>query len=149
MAKDKDKGKKKAAAVDDFVMPSDAPAGGGWALSTDENDGKLFLVTPLRKQEVATERYGDKEVIVADVVEIDEDTPADSELHEDVFIFGAWLQGTLRSYIGKRRMLVRLVKTPDSSSGRGYVWKFEDGDEDDVAAARAYLASLDPFTVSQ
>jgi hypothetical protein len=39
----------------------------------------------------------------------------------------------------------RLDKAADKKSGRGYVWKLEDADDDDIAVAREYLASLDPF----
>lgn len=139
----KDKGKKNN---DDFAKPSEAPAGGdGWKLADDDNDGELFLITPLRKETVATAEYGDKEVIVADVVHINTKKPAKSEEHEEVFVFGAWLQGAIRHAIGERRVLGRLDKAADKKSGRGYVWKLEDADEDDIAAAREYLASLDPF----
>ncbi|UYL87160.1 hypothetical protein QEH40_gp39 [Microbacterium phage OscarSo] len=146
----KDKSKKSTIADDDFARPSDAPAGGdGWKLADDDNDGKLFLITPLRTTTVTTEKYGEKEVIVADVVALNEKKPGKSEEHEEVYVFGAWLQGSLRGYIGERRVLCRLVKEDDKSSGRGYVWKFEDGDADDIAVAREYLASLDPFATKK
>lgn len=148
MAKDKGKKSKagKATASDEFAKPSEAPAGGdGWKFADDDNDGALFLITPLRKDTVNTEDYGEKEVIVADVVKLNEKKPEKSEEHEEVFIFGAWVQGALRAYIGERRVLGRLDKAADKKSGRGYVWKLEDADDDDVEVARAYLASLDPF----
>jgi hypothetical protein len=151
MAKDKGTKKSKGIGDDDFAKPSEAPVGDNWSLTdgenqgSGENDGELFLITPLRKETVATKEYGDKEVIVADVVHLNEKKPAKSEEHEEVFIFGGWLQGALRAYIGERRVLGRLDKTPDKKSGRGYVWKFEDADDDDIAVARAYLESVDPF----
>jgi hypothetical protein len=148
----KDKSTKKSKGDSEFAKPSEAPAGGdNWSLTDGDkpksgsNDGELFLVTPLRKETVTTEDYGDKQVIVADVVHLNEKKPAKSVEHEEVFIFGAWLQGALRSYIGERRVLGRLDKTPDKKSGRGYVWKFEDADDNDIAVARAYLESVDPF----
>lgn len=142
MAKDKSK----KSNDDDFAKPSEAPAGGdGWKLADDDNDGELFLITPLRKESVTTAEYGEKEVIVADVVHINTKKPAKSEEHEEVFVFGAWLQGAIRHAIGERRVLGRLDKASDKKSGRGYVWKLEDADDDDIAAAREYLASLDPF----
>lgn len=142
MAKDKST---KSAASDEFAKPSEATGGGdGWTFADDDNDGELFLITPLRKQMVNTE-YGEKEVIVADIVHLNEKKPGKSEEHEEVFVFGAWLQGSLRSYIGDQRVLGRLDKAKDKTSGRGYVWKLEDADDDDIAVARAYLASIDPF----
>lgn len=142
----KDKSKKSGPASDDFAKPSEAPAGGdGWKFADDDNDGDLFLITPLRKEMVNTAEYGEKEVIVADIVKINEKKPAKSEEHEEVFIFGAWLQGAVRAFIGERRVLGRLDKAADKKSGRGYVWKLEDADDDDIELAREYLASLDPF----
>jgi hypothetical protein len=133
---------------DEFAKPSEAPVGDQWSLTdgdeqgSGENDGELFLLTPLRKENVETKSYGTKEVIVADVVHLNESKPAKSVEHEGVYIFGAWLQGSLRGFIGERKVLGRLVKTPDKKSGRGYVWKFEDADSDDIAVARAYLESV-------
>ena len=143
----KGKGKKPTMSNDDdFAKPSEAPAGGdGWKFASDDNDGELFLITPLRKETVNTTEYGEKEVIVADVVHLDEKKPAKSEEHEEVFVFGAWLQGAMRAFIGERRVLGRLDKAADKKSGRGYVWKLEDADDDDITVAREYLASLDPF----
>lgn len=151
----KDKGKKKTEKTstkgggDGFARPSDAKGGGGWSLADDANVGSLLCMTPLRKETVKTEKYGDKEVIVADVVVINEKKPEKSVEHEEVFVFGAWLQGSLREHIGTdQRVLGRLVKSTegkDADSGKGYVWKFEDADDDDVDKAREYFASLNPF----
>jgi hypothetical protein len=151
----KDKGKKKDEKVtskkggDGFAKPSEAKGGGGWKLADDSNVGLLLCMTPLRKEKVTTEDYGEKDVIVADIVVIDEKKPAKSEEHEEVFVFGAWLQGSLREHIGTdQRVLGRLVKSTegkDGKSGKGYVWKFEDADDDDVDKAREYYASLNPF----
>lgn len=145
MAKDKSKKSGKGFADDSFGKPSDAPAGDSWNLADDDNVGKLLLITPLRLQDVTTNSYGDKEVVVADVVVIDEKKPAKSEEHEEVFVFGGWLKGALKGYIGERRVVARLRQEKDKSAGRGYVWKFEDGSEKDIAKVREYLASLDPF----
>lgn len=151
----KDKGKKKAdKATDDgeFAKPSEAPAGDSWSLTDGDkpksgsNDGDLFLITPLRKETVKTKDYGEKECIVADVVHLNEKKPAKSVEHEDVYIFGGWLMGAIRSSIDTgKQVLGRLDKAADSSAGRGYVWKLEDADEDDIEVARAYLKSTDPF----
>lgn len=153
----KDKGKKKDKTSDDgFAKPSEAPAGGGgWSLTdgdepkSGKNDGKLFLITPLRSEHHAdthSKKPGEtKEHIVADIVELNEKKPAKSVEHEEVWIFGGWLMGATRAYIGERRVLGRLDKTPDAKSATGYVWKFADADPDDEAVAREYLASLDPF----
>lgn len=153
MAKDKGKAKDKKTASkggDGFAKPSEAKGGGGWKLADDANVGALLCMTPLRKETVNTEDYGAKEVIVADIIVIDEKHPEKSELHEEVYVFGAWLQGSLREHIGTdQRVLGRLVKSTegkDGKTGKGYVWKFEDADEvKDVDKARAYFESLNPF----
>jgi len=149
----KDKGKKDKAAKssggDGFKKPSEAKGGGGWKLADDANVGKLLVMTPLREEEVNTEDYGTKKVIVADIVVLNEKKPEKSEEHKEVFVFGAWLMGSLREYIGTdERVLGRLVKSTegkDGKTGKGYVWKFADADDDDVDTARAYYASLNPF----
>jgi hypothetical protein len=147
----KDKSKKKGPTSDEFGKPSEAPAGGdGFKLTTDENVGKLFLITPLRAEEKpafgkAGEKGERQEVIIADVVAINEKNPAKSEEHEDVWVFGGWLKGALRGFIGERRVVCRLVQAKDKQSATGYVWKFEDGTEKDIEKVREYLASLDPF----
>lgn len=153
MAKDK----KTTKASSKFAKPSEAPAGGGgWSLTdgdgdarSGENDGKLFIITPLREEEHAdtfSKAAGaTKPHIVADVVELNEKKPEKSVEHEDVWIFSGWVLGAIRSSIGGAMVLGRLVKAKDKSSATGYVWKLEDGDEDDVAVAEAYLDSLSPF----
>lgn len=141
----KEKGKK-AETKSRFAKPSEAPAAGeGWKLEDDENDGELFLITPLREIEVETKKYGDKKVIVADIVKINTKKPEKSEEHEEVYVWAAWVQGAIRSSIGDQQVLGRLDQEADKSAGKGYVWKLQDADDDDIEAAEAYLASLSPF----
>lgn len=135
---------KGSTADDDFAKPSEAPAGGdGWSM-TDEAEGKLLLITPLKQDEVETKDFGTKPVIVCDVVVIDEKKPAKSEVHTDVFVFGGYLRGALRGFIGERRVLARLVQGTKKERGN-YPWLFEDATEKEMAIAREYLASVDPF----
>lgn len=137
-----------------FAKPSEASGGDSWSLTdgdeakSGKNDGELMLITPLRKETVATQSYGDKEVVVADVVHLNRKKPEKSEEHENVYVWGAWLQGSLRSYIGNAQVLGTVAKVADSSSGKGYVWKLEDADNADINVAEAYLASLSPFKAS-
>lgn len=149
----KDKSKKSTAASDDFAKPSDAPAGGdGWKITDDANRGKLMIITPLREKDVedtfSKEPGATKSVIVADVVVVNEKKPEKSEEHTDVYIFSGYLKGALRGYIGERRVLGRLTNTEDTSKkqDRGnYYWELSDATEKELAIAKAYLASLDPF----
>lgn len=141
-----------------FAKPSEASGGDSWSLTdgdeakSGKNDGELMLITPLREAEVE-DKYSKtpgatKKVIVADVVHLNRKKPEKSEEHEDVYVWGAWLQGSLRSYIGKEMVLGTVAKTADSKSGTGYVWKLEDADNADIDVAEAYLASLSPFKAS-
>lgn len=146
MAKDKSK----KAGGDEFAKPSEAPAGGdGFTLTSDENRGKLLLITPLRTERIedkfSKEPGATKEIIVADVVVLNEKKPEKSEEHEEVYVFSGYLKGALRGYIGERRVLGRLTNTEDTSKKKdrgNYYWELEDADADDVAVARAYLEAL-------
>lgn len=143
----KDKSKKTATATDEFAKPSEAPAGGdGWALASDDNLGKLFLITPLRITEI-DDKYKpgeQKEVIVADVVELNEKKSEKSEEHEDVYVFQGYLKGALRGFVGERKVLGRLIQGDTKDRGN-YPWMLEDAKPKDVEVALAYQASIDPF----
>lgn len=152
MAKDKGKKAGKAAAEgkalkgavsDDFAKPSEAPSGEGWNF-TEEAEGRLVLLTPLREDKVDTS-FGEKPIIVADVVVIDEKKPAKSEVHDDVYVFGGYLRGALRGFIGERRVLGRLVKGEPKKKGENAPWLLEDATDAEVELAKAYLATVDPF----
>lgn len=154
MAKDKGKKAQKSTSTDDtFGRPSDAPSGGdGWQLTSDDNRGKLMIFTPLRQTEVddkfSKEPGATKSVVVADVVVLNEKKPEKSEEHTDVFVFSGYLKGALRGYIGERKVLGRLQNTEDTTGEKdrgNYYWVLEDADADEVAIAKAYLDSLDPF----
>jgi hypothetical protein len=139
--------KGKGGGGDDFARPSDAPASGGdgWRFESDDNVGELFLITPLRVDSVTTEKYGDAEVIVCDVVHLNEKKPEKSEEHEEVFVFGGWTKGSLRGYVGDRKVLARLGQDAAKSKSKTPAWVLEDADADDIEVAKAYLAAADPF----
>jgi len=151
----KDKGKKKSSAPEGFAKPSEAKGGGdSWSLTdgddpkSGQNDGRLFILTPLREESVDVTRGKKTEsvkVIVADVVMIDEKKPGKSEAHDEVYVWGKWVQGAIRSSIGIERVLGRLEKEDDSASAVGYVWKLTDATKKEEALAMEYFASLDPF----
>lgn len=129
---------------DGFAKPSEAPSGGdGWNL-TEEAEGRLIIFTPLREIEVDTSDYGRKPVIVADVVVLNEKKPEKSEPHAEVYVWGGYLRGALRSSIGQARVLGRLVRGTKKERGN-YPWLLEDATDDETELARKYLASVDPF----
>lgn len=143
-AETKKGGASKKGGGDDFGKPSEAPAGEGWNL-TEEAEGELLLVTPLREDEVNTS-WGDKKIIVAEVVVLNEKKPEKSELHEDVYVFGGYLRGALRGFIGEKRVVGRLVKGEPKKKGENAPWLLEDATEAELDVARAYLASIDPLS---
>lgn len=131
---------------DDFAKPSEAPSSGeSFKLESEENVGKLFLISPLREQDFTSDLYGTSQIIVADVVELDEKKPEKSVEHTEVYIFGGWTKGALRGYVGTRRVLARLAQDQSKSKSKNPAWVLEDADADDVQVARDYLASVDPF----
>lgn len=153
MAKDKSKKKDKAAkggSSDElFAAPSQAKGGGedSWNFEDDVNIGKLFLITPYREDE-HDDKFNagqKKKHIVADIVELDEKKPAKSELHSDAWVFGGWTRGSLRSFIGERKVLGRLQRDPSKARGNNIPWVLVDATSDDIEVAKAYLASIDPF----
>ena len=147
MAKDKSKKAEKAkGGNDEFAQPSEAPAtGDGWRFETEDNVGELFLITPLRVDSVTTEKYGESEVIVCDIVHLNEKKPEKSEEHENVYAFGAWVRGSLRGFAGERKVVARLEQDASKSKSKSPAWVLEDATADDIKIARAYLDSLDPF----
>ena len=122
---------------DDFAKP--------FKLEDVANVGELFIITPLREDVVKTEKYGDADVVVCDVVQINEKKPEKSEEHTNVYAFGGWVRGGLRGYIGERKVLARLGQDASKSKSDKPAWVLEDADADDVELAKRYLASVDPF----
>lgn len=144
------KGDKGTKGTDDFAKPSDAPAtgGDGYKFEHEDNIGNLYLITPLRSERVIGFENKETEVVVCDVVELNEKKPAKSELHEEVYVFGGWTKGSLRGYIGERKVLARLGTDKSKGRGNNAAWVFEDADDDDIEVAKDYLANVDPFKQS-
>lgn len=123
-----------------FVKPSDAPEQDGWKFSVEENIGMLFVIEPKEEIEVETD-WGDKKVIVSDITEIDFDNAEDSETHEDVYVFPAWIQGDIRHAMPDGMVLGRLAQDADKGQGKNAAWVLEDPDEEDIEVATAWLNS--------
>lgn len=122
-----------------FLKPSDAPAQEGWKLSVEENIGSLFVFEPKGEKEVDTD-HGLKTVVVADVTEIDLDDVSESETHEDVYVFPAWIKGDIRHAIAEGGMVLgRLAQDPDKGKGKNAAWVLTEPDEEDAEAAEAWL----------
>lgn len=154
MAKDKSKKDKgeKATKSGGFAKPSEAPSGGdGFNLQHEDNIGKLMIFTPLREKEVddkfSKTAGATKTIIVANVVVVDTKKPEKSEEHEDVYVYGGYVIGSLRPSIGKAMVLGRLRRDKKNKvlGSTNEPWYLEDADADDEKAANDYIASLSPF----
>lgn len=154
VAKDKSKTKDKAdkpgkgggKLAGGFANPSEAPAGSsdGWKAEHVDNIGKLFLITPLREEELETD-YGRKPAVFADVVVVNVKNPAKSEAYENVAFWGGWTRGSLRGFIGERRVLAVLEQGEPRKKSESAPWILADANAKQVEAATAYLDSLDPL----
>ena len=128
--------------MSDFIIPSEAPASDGWKFSTDENIGGLFILWPKEEAEMENTFQPGKmsQYIVADVAEVDLENAEDSEFHEDVWVFPAWIRGALRSSIADGGMVLgRLGQDASKGKGKNVAWVLEDPDAEDIEAAQAYL----------
>lgn len=123
-----------------FINPSEAPASDGWKFSVEENIGGLFVIEPKEEGEIENQ-YGPgmSEYIEADITEIDLDNPSDSETHEDVWIFPAWIKGAIRHAIPEGMVLGRLAQDAEKGRGNNAAWVLEDPDEEDIEAATEWL----------
>jgi hypothetical protein len=65
-----------------------------------------------------------------------------------VYIFGGYLRGSLRDYVGKQMVAARLVQGETKVKGN-YPWLFEDANDAEEALCQAYLDSVKPFGKSK
>lgn len=135
-----------------FMKPSEAPAGGdGWKFSVEENIGALFVIEPLEELEIEDKfKPGQmRKVINSNITEIDlEDPENDSETHEEVWVFPAWIMGAIRSSIGGGMVLGRLEQDSEKGQGKNAAWVIEDPDEEDQEAALKWLNSRNKAKLS-
>lgn len=152
----KDKSKKKDTS-EEFAKPSEATSGGEGFKITDAKN-RLVLIKPLREEEKkafgkAGENGEKSPVIIADIVVLTDKKGKplkEAEEHEDVWIFQRFIQGSIREHIGERLVLGTVRNTEDTTKARsssgGYYWELEDAGDDEYEIAKAYRASLDPFS---
>jgi len=118
----------------------------------DQKD-RLLLVTPREKITKKTKYKDAQDVVVADYVVLD--GPEAGSTYEGVNVFNAPLVGTLEKRIGREKpQLLARLGTRENTKGEKPVWVFMAVSEDDVKAARKYLADQaekakaeDPFAV--
>lgn len=122
-------------------------AGSGSGASITDFEGRLLLLTPTEyldgDDKVKTE-YGDKDVVVTDLVALDGD-----EVQEEsgVYVFQGKLIGALKRNVGKKPVLGRLGRGTPAKKGQAKPWELQPATEADKQIARDYLArkTEDPF----
>lgn len=127
-------------------------SGGSSGVNVTDFEGKLLLVYGteyLSGEDAIQTEYGEKDVVVADIVVLDGD---DSEEHSGVYIFQGKLIGALKRHVGKRPYLGRLGKGEASKKGYQKPWAFLDPSDADKAVARKFIEERaaqaeDPFAV--
>lgn len=124
----------------EFASPS-APGGG---FSWKDHKGKLLLIEALEDVQGVQTSFGEANAVRANIVVIDGDDGP--EEHFDVLTFPRVLQSQLRKQIGGKKVLGRLG-SGTAKPGQSAPHLIEEASAEDVAKARAYLASLDsaPF----
>lgn len=124
---------------DDFAAPS-APGGG---INWTDHKGSLLLITAHEYVEGIATNFGSANAVRADVVVIGDNG---AEEYEDTLVFPKVLSSQLRKQIGGKKVLGRLGQG-QAKPGQSAPWLIEEASAEDVAKARAYLASLEsiPF----
>lgn len=122
--------------------PFSKPAAGG-KFSAEGNNGRLLLITPTSYEEGIQTTYGVKDAVKANIVVINEQSPAGSEVIEDALLFGGVLIGQTKSFVGKGLVLGRLGQGT-AKKGQNAPWLLEDPTDAEKDVARAYLASQAP-----
>lgn len=114
-------------------------AGSSSAKITDF-EGRLLLLTPTEyldgENKVNTE-YGEKDVVITDLVALDGDVEEES----GVYVFQGKLIGALKRKIGKDPVLGRLGKGDPAKKGQAKPWALLPPSDADKELARKYLAS--------
>lgn len=124
--------------------------GGSSGVNITDFEGKLLLVYGteyLSGDDAIKTEYGEKDVVVADVVVLDGD---ETEEHSGLYIFQGGLIGTLKRHVGKRPYLGVLGKAEPKKKGYQKAWAFLDPSEEQKDQARKFIkdreaAAEDPF----
>jgi len=126
--------------------------GGSSGVKITDYEGKLLLVYGTEyldgEDKIKTE-YGERDVVVADVVVLDGD---ETEELSGVYFFQGGLVGTLKRHVGKRPYLGVLGKKDSKKKGYQKAWAFLDPSDEDKAVARKFIEDRaaqaeDPFAV--
>lgn len=113
---------------------------GGSSAKITEFEGKLLLLYVKEylsgENAVKTQDFGEKDVIVADVHDVES-----GRVEHGVYVFQGRLIGALKRHVGKKPYLARLGKGKEKVKGN-YPWEFSDPTAKDKKIAVDYIESL-------
>lgn len=111
-------------------------AASGDKIELDKYLGRLLLIWPKEKKNVATEAFGEKECLVADVVVLET-----GEELRDVFLFPGVLIGQLKGYIGNPNPALGRLTKGLPKPGKQAAWQLDDFTPQDASMASAWINS--------
>lgn len=128
-----------------MTNPFSAPSSGSKVI-TDDNLGRLMLITP-REVEIGVQTvHGESDALVADVVVLDEQG-GKHEVHNDTRIFQKVLIGSLKRSIGKPMPVLGVLAKGEKKQGKSAPWVIAAPSPEQVKLALAYWESAmeNPF----
>jgi hypothetical protein len=93
----------------------------GEKVITEENLGKLFLITPKEVEHEITTVHGTTDALVADVVILDE-KGEDHGVYAGTRIFQKVLIGSLKGSIGKKMPVLGVLRKGEKKAGKSAPW---------------------------
>lgn len=104
-----------------MTNPFSAPASGEKTI-TEENLGRLFMITPREVEQGISTVHGETDALVADVVILDESGAGDHEFFNNTRIFQKVLIGSLKSSIGKPMPVLGVLAKGEKKPGKSAPW---------------------------
>jgi len=109
---------------------------------TEENLGKLMLITPKEVLASVPTIHGDKEALVADVTILDRTGGGKHTVHTDVRIFQGVLIGKLKTSIGKPMPVLGTLAKGEAKKGKSAPWVIDAPIGDEIKLALDYWNAL-------
>lgn len=112
-------------------------AASGDKLDLDQLAGRLLLIYPKEHKTGVVTTFGEKDILVADIVVLDGPT-AGEELH-DAFVFPGYMIGQLKGYIGNPNPALGRVAKGQGKPGQQAPWVLADFTDQDAAIATQWV----------
>lgn len=122
-----------------MTNPFSAPASGEKTI-TDENLGRLFMVTPREVEQGISTVHGETDALIADVVILDE-KGTEHQVYTGTRIFQKVLIGSLKGSIGKPMPVLGVLAKGEKKQGKSAPWILSAPSQAQVDLALAYYNS--------